>query len=702
MKATISGYSLIAPLAVLAAITASAGAPSAAPAAAAPAPATVTADEVRDIDWRTSPLDLNLRGFNGGRFRFHCPPGKAAPGLVIGTRLYADNSAICAAAMHAGVLRPSLGGFVNIEICPGSSSYRGSDRHFVASGAYEGPWGGSFIVQRVATDSCPAANEMPPDLVLFNGKVFTSDADHPYVQALAIRGTRIIAMGDSDKIKALGAASTRSIDVGGRTVIPGINDAHDHIEIHPSNLVEVQFQAENPNAGDLRKELTDAAAKAPKGALLEATISPGIFYDTTVNRDFLDALLPNNPVILITITGHGMILNTAGLRAYGVAEQQKDPLGGRFERDAAGRLTGVVREYAGLDMERTAADAVPDSEAVRQLRDTLDEAKAFGITTIQDMSNDMTPARAVALLEKVPTPIRLRVMRMPGTRVGSRNIDEGVGVPRHPNPLISVSGTKWMIDGVPIEGTFTPRDSVFLPPAPPFDQAFHDLPLTFPESEIAAMLRESVANDDQLLVHVSGYLAAKAMLDAMDASGGPAFWRARRVRFEHGDGIFPDLYDRVKAYGIVVVQNPSHFMGLGRPGRPAFEVSQPAKSLLSAGIPMALGSDGPTNPYLNILFATIHANHPSEAITREQAVVAYTLTSAYAEFAEKEKGSLSVGKLADIAVLSQDIFTVPAQELPKTRAVLTVVGGKIVFKLRRAPAVARIQDSGNTTDRVQR
>jgi hypothetical protein len=97
---------------------------------------------------------------------------------------------------------------------------------------------------------------------------------------------------------------------------------------------------------------------------------------------------------------------------------------------------------------------------------------------------------------------------------------------------------------------------------------------------------------------------------------------------------------------------------------------------------VALGSDGPTNPYLNILFATIHANHPSEAITREQAVIAYTLTSAYAEFMEKDKGSIAVGKLADVAVLSQDIFTVPPQELPKTQAVLTLVGGKIVVDRR--------------------
>jgi predicted amidohydrolase YtcJ len=552
-------------------------------------------------------------------------------------------------------------------------------RGLIATIVVIGTWGWNAVA---------TAKEMPADLILFNGKIFTSDRDHPYVQALAIRGERIISVGDSEKITALETAGTRRIDLGGRIVIPGINDAHNHIDIHPANWVEVELHARNPTKDDLRKELPAAAAKASKGSLLEATIGPAIFYDTTVDRDFLDALSPNNPVSLVTITGHGFILNTAALRAYGVAEDQKDPLGGRFERDAAGRLTGVVREYAGLNMARVAADSVPEAAAVQQLRETLDEAKAFGITSIQDMSNAMAPARAVALFEQVPTPIRLRVMRMPGTTPDARNIDEGLGVPRHPSPLITVSGTKWMIDGVPIEGTFTPRNAVQMPPAPPFDQIFRELPLTFPVTEIAAMLRESVANNDQLLVHVSGYLGAKAMLDAMDASGGPAFWRNRRVRFEHGDGVFPDLYARVKDYGIVVVQNPSHFMALGRPGRSAFDVSQPLKSLLAAGIPVAMGSDGPTNPFLNILFATIHADNPAEAITREQAVIAYTLTSAYAEFTEKDKGSIAVGKLADLVVLSQDIFTAPPPELPKTRAVLTLVGGKTVVDTHVLPSPA--------------
>jgi predicted amidohydrolase YtcJ len=132
--------------------------------------------------------------------------------------------------------------------------------------------------------------------------------------------------------------------------------------------------------------------------------------------------------------------------------------------------------------------------------------------------------------------------------------------------------------------------------------------------------------------------------------------------------------------GIIVVQNPSHLTGLKALYGTTGTSMQPLKSLLDAGIPLALGSDGPINPYLNILFASMHPNRPAEAISREQAVMAYTTGSAYAEFAEKDKGSLEPGKLADLAVLSQDIFKVPPPELPKTQAVLTMVGGKIVYR----------------------
>jgi predicted amidohydrolase YtcJ len=106
------------------------------------------------------------------------------------------------------------------------------------------------------------------------------------------------------------------------------------------------------------------------------------------------------------------------------------------------------------------------------------------------------------------------------------------------------------------------------------------------------------------------------------------------------------------------------------------------RSLLTAGVPLALGSDGADNPFLNVMLATTYEDKPGEALTREQAIIAYTLTSAYSEFAEKDKGSLEPGKLADLAVLSQNIFEIPAEDLPKTESVMTIVGGKIVYDAR--------------------
>jgi hypothetical protein len=409
-----------------------------------------------------------------------------------------------------------------------------------------------------------------------------------------------------------------------------------------------------------------------------------VFGDTSIDRDALDQIAPHNPVSLGTFTGHALILNSAGLRFYNISEKQPDPMGGRFERDAKGRLTGTLREYAVMNTERAAADRVSDSAAILQLRQQLDEEAKYGVTSIQELSISMTPSRAVSLLQTIPTQIRVRVVRMPGTTPAGRDIEEGKGVPAHPTRLITVSGTKWLADGVGVEGTLTPRGAWKLPARPPFDSLVTGLPLEFPEGQYRAMLQESIKNNDQLLLHVSGSPSVETVLDDIDALGGKSVWNGRRLRFEHGDGVFPDQLARVKQDGIIVVQNPLHLAPIVPPGVVAFEKAQALKSLLAAGIPLALGSDGPINPYLDIMFASNPGNRPSEAITREQAVTAYTLTSAYAEFQEKEKGTIEPGKLADLAVLSRDIFSVPAAELPKTISVLTLVGGKVVYKAKAA------------------
>jgi predicted amidohydrolase YtcJ len=528
--------------------------------------------------------------------------------------------------------------------------------------------------------SCVAAEarQPAPDLVLLNGKIFTSAAAHPYVQALAIRGDRITATGDSAKIRALIGPHTKEIDLGGRTVIPGINDAHNHLEIAPPNHIDLELKSPDPAWPEMKAAIAAAVLKAPKGTFIFGEMAWKIFRDPSVNRETLDQVAPNNPVILETLSNHAWIMNSAALARAGIREDQPDPDGGRYERSPDGRLTGVIREYAVFDVERTFADQTSEADALAKLHKTLSAAAKWGITTIQDMSNSMPPDRCVALLEKMPTPIRVRVMRMPGTTPAGRDIQEGRPVPHSSNPLITVSGTKWMLDGVPLEGTFAPRSD----PATVDYFVLHEQ-LTFPKTELAAMLRESLHDRDQLLVHVSAYPAAAAMLNAMQSAGGAQIWAKRRVRFEHGDGLIPDLIPQAKELGIVVVQNPTHFaiVNVNPDLSGVFEKTktQPLRSLLVAGIPVALGSDGPTNPYLNIMLASLHPNRPSEAITREQAVIAYTLTSAYAGFSEKDKGTLEPGKLADLAVLSQDIFAVPPSDLPRTESVLTMVGGTVVY-----------------------
>jgi len=542
----------------------------------------------------------------------------------------------------------------------------------------------SIGIWLVMPTSTALAAGAAPDTVLFNGKIFTAEGKR-FVEAIAIQAGRIEAVGESAQIRKLAGSSTTQIDLRSRTVIPGLNDAHNHMRIRPADLVDLQFSAPNPKRPEVMQAITDAVSKYPTGTFLSATIGTAIFQDTTVNRASLDLVAPNHPVVLTTFTGHASILNSAALLKLGIGENEPDPLGGRYERSQDGRLSGVLREYASVRVSRGLADLTSDKDAIVELRETLADAAEHGITTLQVMAEKMTPARYVDLLKQVPTPLRVRIMRMPPTTSSGRDLSEGLSTPRNLSPLITVSGSKWLLDGVPIEGTFAPRQRLVSSPSAPIEPFFGSLQMSLPTKELDAMLRETIQTGDQLLVHVSGYAASAAMLDAMQNAGGEKVWATRRVRFEHGDALFPDLLPRVKRLGIIVVEQGTHLdMAEIAPElmpRIRAEKSQPMRSLLAAGIPLVLSSDedGPSNPYLEIMLAIKHPNHPSEAISREQAVVAYTRTAAYAEFAEKEKGSLAPGKLADLAVLSQDIFTVPSEDLPKTISVMTMVGGKMIY-----------------------
>jgi hypothetical protein len=238
-----------------------------------------------------------------------------------------------------------------------------------------------------------------------------------------------------------------------------------------------------------------------------------------------------------------------------------------------------------------------------------------------------------------------------------------------------VSGIKWILDGTPAERLAVLR-------APYADRAGWYGRLDFPPDTLRAMLREAVERNQQPILHMVGDSAISLALRLMTEVAPDSVWHRLRPRIEHGEGLMPDLVPLARRLGVIVVQNPTHLalgpMFLARYGADRAAKTQLLRSLLAAGVPLAFGSDGPQNPFLNIMLAVLHPDNPPEAITVEQAVTAYTLWSAYAEGQETEKGSLMVGKLADVAVLSQDIFTVPLARLPASASVLTLVGGRIV------------------------
>ncbi len=519
------------------------------------------------------------------------------------------------------------------------------------------------------------AQQQSLDMILLNGKIFTSDSAHPYVEALAIRGERIVAVGNSKEIGALAGPQTKRVVLGGRVVIPGINDAHYHCDAEPTAF-HLQFHGMDPTWSEVADQLAVAETKAPKEALIIGDIGPTALDDPQATGASLDKLAPNHPMMLRTWSRHAAIVNRLALAKLRVKDDEPDPAGGRFLRSDSGKLTGVAFEYATFRLHQAVTALASESEALQQMRGFLSEATRLGITSVQDMSLPAGAEGWVALLEKAPTPIRVRVIRMAATSANGRDTKEGRSLPRNPTPLITVSGTKWVLDGSPIESSAAMRK-------PYTDNSKSSGWLNFSEKEMETMLRESVENDDQLLAHIVGDRTTDAFLTAMEATGGKTVWEKRRVRIEHGDGIMPDLVSRTKDLGVVVVENPTHLtireLLVKRYGVQRADEMQPLRSLLDTGIPLAFGSDGPNNPYLNIMLASIYPGKPKEALTREQAVIAYTLTSAYAEFAEMDKGSLEPGRLADLAVLSQDIFTIPPQDLPKTESVLTLVGGRVVY-----------------------
>ena len=220
-----------------------------------------------------------------------------------------------------------------------------------------------------------------------------------------------------------------------------------------------------------------------------------------------------------------------------------------------------------------------------------------------------------------------------------------------------------MLDGTPIE------QRAFMKKSYPGRQNWYGV-LNMPVDTIKQILHEALTSNTQLMIHITGDSTMAVVLSLMkQMAGGDDIWRRKRVRIEHNAtaNSTPEEINDIKALGLLVMHTPKD------------NHSSPLRSLMEKEITVGISPDGTTNPFLDIMFVTSMQNNPAENITREQAVIAYTKTNAYAEFMEKEKGTLAKGMLADLAVLSQDIFSIPMQQLPVTTSVLTIINGMIVY-----------------------
>src|ERR1700751_2432858 len=329
-----------------------------------------------------------------------------------------------------------------------------------------------------------------PDLILLNGKVFTSSASHPYVEALAIRGERIVAAGTSSEIAALAGRETKRIDLGSRVIIPGINDAHYHMGVAPATY-DLPIQENDPQWQQIKDALSSAVAKVPKGTLIEAAFGANILDDRQATRTALDLLAPDNPVALWDWTGHASLLNTPALRKLGIREDQPNPEGGIYVRNQEdGKLTGMVFEFARFQASRRYSELASEQEAEQQLHKFFNQAARWGITTVQNMSNPITAERCVTLLEKASLPIRVRVIWFGLTDEHGRLTKEGCALPTNPTALVTVNGTKWILDGTPIERSAATKK-------PYADRPSTSGELDFSEKGMEEMLRESLQREYQ-------------------------------------------------------------------------------------------------------------------------------------------------------------------------------------------------------------
>jgi predicted amidohydrolase YtcJ len=533
----------------------------------------------------------------------------------------------------------------------------------------------SLVPVLLLAAGAPASAGHEPDLILHHGRVFTVDPGRPWAEAVAVRGARIVAVGADAAVRALAGPETVSYDLGGRVVVPGFNDAHAHLGVGFPRLTlpPIDLPGPGPTLAVALAQVAEAVAVAEPGEWILSIVGEALILDPAADRLAVDAVAPANPVILLAWSSHSAVINSAAMAAAGIAAEEPDPFGGSYGRfPGTDVVDGRIHEYALFGLVRAVRAEVPDAVLRAEFEFLTAQAARLGVTSVQEMTIGLTRERSERVLAGAEVSVRMRLLCVPMT------LEESCRPAlADPSDRLISGGIKWLLDGTPVERSAALREP------------YADFPGTgrfnVAAGELERLVRRSLFGlpvRDQLVLHAIGDRALDNVLGGLERAA-PAFvWRLLRPRIEHGDLLHPAQVERARRLGAVVVQNPSHLTldlepALG-PERAA--AAQPLRSLLDAGVDLAFGSaSAQPNPFVDLFFAVAHPFHPGEALSVEEAVTAYTRGSAIAEFQEWRKGSLRPGYLADLAVLSQDVFAVPPAAIPATVSLLTLVGGEVVW-----------------------
>ena len=528
------------------------------------------------------------------------------------------------------------------------------------------------------------------DLVLINGKIWTVNEAQPQAEAVACLGGRIVAVGSSSEMRGWIRGGARVIDLKGRRVVPGFNDAHLHFYTGGAHLASVKLRdARSPD--QFRERIRVFAAKLPKGRWIT-----GGDWDhenwtpaQLPARAWIDAVTPHNPVFVNRLDGHMALANSLALKLAGIRRQSADPPGGAILRDAQGDPTGLLKDAA---MEAVYRVIPPPSaeEIAGALRAAMRYAAENGVTSVQDMpaSPDVLAVYQKLLAEGELT-VRVYGYQPLATwqRQAAIGLRAGFG-----NEKLKTGGMKAFADG-----SLGSTTALFFEP-------YLDAPDTsglpseemIPDSKLAGYILGADQAGLQVAVHAIGDRANHIVLGMFETAERQNGARDRRFRIEHAQHLRPQDVARFAKLGVIASMQPYHAIDDGRwaekrIGPQRAKGSYAFRSLLEAGAVLAFGSDwyvAPMEPlmgiYAAVTRATLDDRHPGGWVPEQkigvaEAIRGYTLGSAYASFDERIKGSIEPGRLADLAVLSDDILTIPQREIAKTRVMMTVFDGKVVF-----------------------